>query len=321
MSCDTSAGLMIFYYIKIARNIIFIVAPIIFLILGTIDFLGIVSASSEKDMSKFLDTLKKRGLILMAIMLLPAFVSLAMSFTTDTTNTSCMEKATKANIDRLIKEEDEARKKREEEEKQSLIDKIKKMNEEAEKKAEEEKKNNGGGSGSGASASGKIVSMKVNDLDCPVYYGQSVLSTLRVDSGVSSELHGILSSVCYSAYDLGLPGVLTAGAYTNKPGYHGRGIAIDLFNTWSFKKNGKTYSPYSGQGTSTWNKYKKFICEVCNGKEDCYYNLNYQIYIKYFRPKGWCWGGSWNTNYFDPMHFEKTDGGCSTTRKLQITCN
>lgn len=33
---------------------------------------------------------------------------------------------------------------------------------------------------------------------------------------------------------------------------------------------------------------------------------------------GWCWGGNWGPDYFDSMHFEKTDGGCSTTRKLHV---
>ena len=324
MSCDTSGGLLIFYYIKVARNIIFIIAPIILLVLGTIDFLKIVTSSSEKDMGNFINTFKKRILICIVILLLPVFVSLVMSFTTDSSNINCMEKATKENIEALEKKEKAEKQRKMEEEKKKQEEKTKKMNEEekkkaeeAKKKAEEEKKNNSGRSNVNVS----LTAVDVTSIGCPVYYGGAQLSSLTFNSSVASEIRGILTGVCgYVNSTSFLYKIDTAGAYVNKNGYHGRGLAIDLYNTWTYTRNGVTYTPYSGQGTSTWNNYQKFICNVCGGQENCTYNITYQIYMRYFRSKGWCWGGSWVPGYFDPMHFEKTDGGCGSVPVGRIHC-
>ena len=105
--------------------------------------------------------------------------------------------------------------------------------------------------------------------------------------------------------------------------YHTQGFAIDLFNQWSFTKDGKTYNPYNSQGEDMWNRYSKFICEVCNGIEDCKYNINYQIYKNYFKANNWCWGGFWNPSNFDPMHFEVAgvNGQCASSTNRKITCN
>ena len=178
---------------------------------------------------------------------------------------------------------------------------------------------------SGTVTTTNIVAIDVTDLAVPLYYSDhvTVFKTLSVNSAIQNEIHNILNNV--SKYvkqnqDM-IPRFETAGAYVNKSGYHGRGLAIDLFNNWSIVYNGKTYYPYANYGPSSWTNYNNFICEVCNGKENCKYNINYIIYEKYFKGNGWCWGGNWGTSYHDPMHFELTDGGsCSTNNRPQISC-
>lgn len=104
MSCNTSAGLLIFYYIKIGMNIIFIVTPIILLIMSTIDLFGAV-VGDNKSLGKAWSNIVKRMIIAVVILILPALISMVLSVTTINSNEACLNKATKANIERLEKEE------------------------------------------------------------------------------------------------------------------------------------------------------------------------------------------------------------------------
>ena len=118
----------------------------------------------------------------------------------------------------------------------------------------------------------------------------------------------------------------TAGAYVNRENtgydYHAVGLAVDLNNEWSYTKDGVTYKPYATMGYWAWHNYNKFVCNVCDGREDCKYNVNYIIYKRYFEGNGWCWGGNWGVEHFDPMHYEiRKDNKCVIGRKQKISCD
>lgn len=65
-----------------AAHIIMIAAPILLLILGSIDFLKAVTANDEKAMKKATDTFIKRLLICVVILILPLLINMIISFTT-----------------------------------------------------------------------------------------------------------------------------------------------------------------------------------------------------------------------------------------------
>ena len=73
-----------------AAHIILILAPIILLIMGTIDFLGAVTAGDEKSMHKATSTFIKRLIICIIIMVLPMIINMIISFTTFRNLTSCI---------------------------------------------------------------------------------------------------------------------------------------------------------------------------------------------------------------------------------------
>lgn len=172
---------------------------------------------------------------------------------------------------------------------------------------------------------GKIASVAPSDIGCTVLYKINegiYIEKFKFDSGIMNNFKDVMTQVCrYASTNKYIGTLQSGGSYVNKGGCHGQGKAIDLNNQWSITVNGKKYTPYSSNGYSTWNKYKTFICEVCNGREDCEQNINYQIYYKYFKPAGWCWGGNWTEQYFDPMHFEYTGDACGVTNSRRITCN
>lgn len=175
----------------------------------------------------------------------------------------------------------------------------------------------------------QYVSINMTDLAVPLYYSDhtTILSSLKFNVNVESQIKGIMKNV--SSYVKSNPKLIprfeTAGSTVrqNNPtqnDYHSQGYAIDLFNQWSYTNGATTYYPYRGQGTNTWGEYTKFICDVCNGQENCDKNINYIIFEKYFKDNGWCWGGNWGPSYFDPMHFELRKGGCSVANKQTISC-
>lgn len=73
-----------------AAHIILILAPILLLVMGTIDFLGAVTAGDEKSMNKAVNTFLKRLLICVIIMVLPMIINMIISFTTFKNLTSCL---------------------------------------------------------------------------------------------------------------------------------------------------------------------------------------------------------------------------------------
>lgn len=172
--------------------------------------------------------------------------------------------------------------------------------------------------------SGKMTGTKktivfADFITCTVYYKDNeIKKSDRIDSGLYDDLVAAYKELCrYSQKNSSFyPRIQTAGAYSSKGGAHTEGRAVDLNNLWSYTVNGTTYKPYSGQGANTFNKYTKFICEVCNGKEDCKYNVNYQLYKNVLQKRGWCWGGNWGSSIFDPMHFEyPVNGKCGYVTK------
>jgi len=165
----------------------------------------------------------------------------------------------------------------------------------------------------------------ISGLSCTVYAGYYVSTVIPVNVEVADQIYSILKGICgYVNSSSYLDKLQHAGAYVDREiqswDYHSKGKAIDINNLWTYTYNGTTYMPYSGQGTNEWYNYKKFICDVCNGKEDCKQNVNYHIFVNYFKPQGWCWGGDWNIEYFDPMHYELRDEGCAVAPKKQIIC-
>jgi len=175
----------------------------------------------------------------------------------------------------------------------------------------------------------KTSSVNLTDLGCGVTsragsgnYRQSI----TVHQKISDNLHGILTNVCkYINKSFWISELQTAGAYVGGQNtgndYHAIGLAIDLNNEWSYTFNGKKYRPYPSQGKWTWHVYNEFVCEVCGGKEDCEYNVNYIIYKRYFEGNGWCWGGNWGLEHFDPMHYEiRPNNKCAIGRKQKISC-
>ena len=121
MNCNTPGMLSLFYYIKIAMNIIFIAAPILLIVLGTIDFLSATTASDEKKMRKAIDTFIKRLVICVVILILPLLINIVMSVVNVKSYKECFANATKVNIEKLDKEF-QAKKKLEEEELRKKIE-------------------------------------------------------------------------------------------------------------------------------------------------------------------------------------------------------
>jgi len=186
-------------------------------------------------------------------------------------------------------------------------------------------------------AGNKVINSKFTSIDvksdkigCPVTFNNSPLSSLYVNTIISDQLIDILKQICtyikgnsyINPKEIGTAGVYNGGSNVTYP--HHYGLGIDLSSIWQYTYKGKTYTPYSGQGSSTAKAYKNFICDVCNGKEDCPQNINYQIYVRFFKQKGWCWGGNWSESSFDPMHYEVKkpwSSTCSTSRKMVIDCS
>ena len=73
-----------------AAHIIMIAAPIILIVLGSIDFLKAVTAGDEKDMKKAINNFIKRLIICIVILILPILVNMVISFTTFKDLHSCL---------------------------------------------------------------------------------------------------------------------------------------------------------------------------------------------------------------------------------------
>lgn len=147
ISCDTSGTLTLFYYIKIAANLIFIAAPIILVIMSTIDLFGAVTGSYNKsnDLSKAWSKIIKRVIVCIVILILPILINFVMSMVEVGSYQKCFTSATKETIAKLEAEEEAKRK---------LEEERKKREEEAKRQQQISSSIPSGGSGSVANALG-----------------------------------------------------------------------------------------------------------------------------------------------------------------------
>ncbi len=331
--CDSSSVVMILYYVKIVITLITLVTPIILIVSCMISAVRGVTSGDLKNISSWIPKMIAAAIIFF----IPTLVFTVIDMVSSSSdikycynNASLQRAASLKETEKARKEAELAKWKQEME---------KKRQEEAEKAAQLKQKERdrikklkeqvagyetGWEANSNRTTTTKVAKVNLTDIGCSVTYAGTPLKHLYFNVSVADEIHGLFKNVCSSFIannkKITKSRIETAGAYVNKAGYHGRGLAVDLYNNWKYKENGKTYRPYAGQGADTFTRYQTFICEVCNGKEDCDKNINYQLYYNYFKNIGWCWGGNWSVGYFDPMHFEKSDGGCSTTKSSRISC-
>ena len=345
--CDSASVVKIIYYVKVFVTIITIAVPIILILSCMISAVKAVISGESDMVSKTLSSWIKKSVAALLIFMIPTIVfTIIDAVDGDANIKGCYESSTLNRVDTLegteksSKEAQIAKWKQEQEAKKKLEDEKKRQMKEQKQKEKQKKKStkNGGAPSTNNSydyststeangnktPAGKTVSIDVTNLGCPVTYDGMIKRTLVVHEAVANEVRNVLSKWCTGFVNqnqsLTNGRIETAGAYVNKAGYHGRGLAIDLYNNWKYTENGKTYTPYAGQGPDTFSRYNTFICEVCNGREDCNKNINYQLYYGYFKSINWCWGGNWTSTYFDPMHYEKTDGGCSVASGSRIKC-
>ena len=329
--CDSSAILHVIYYVKIALDVIGICAPILLILSLSLELLSAVKSQVNDALANVKKKCVPMFVSAIVIFLIPGLVRIVVRVSSDDFEfVACINKANKETISQLKAEEDAEKKLQEEEKRKKWEEKLQEQKELEEASKDDISSNTGSDSSNyvngGNVTSANITAIDVTDLGCPLYYSDHVIlfKQISVNDQVADQMHSILTNVCtYTNRTPWMKNLETAGAYVNKPGYHGRGLAIDLNNAWEYHANGKTYMPYAlygGTNKSAWPKYQQFICEVCNGKEDCKYNINYQIYERYFKNNGWCWGGNWNPDYFDPMHFELSDSGCAPTNNSRINC-
>ncbi len=324
--CNSSTIVQIIYIVKIIVNIITIIVPIMLLLSCMITAVKeMIDANNTPG--NILKTISIRAVAAILIFYIPNLVFIVVNIVGSNEEVkTCYQKASMSEVKRLRQEEEALEKLA-----QDKWNEAKRKQEEARKKLEEEKKyqqtqdqiDTSNQVSGNATQSYNIVSVNTTDLGCTVYYSDhaTIFKSLRFNASVANQVHNILTNVCsYSNRTPWITQLETAGAYVNKGGKHGEGVAIDLFNRWSYNNGSKSYGPYGSQGYSTWNNYTKFICEVCGGKEDCQYNINYQIYKRYFMGNGWCWGGLWTPDVFDPMHFEVSGHQCGLPDSGRIKC-
>ena len=73
-----------------AVRLIMIAAPILLIVLGTVDIMGVVTSGDEKGMQKAWSNLVKRFAICVVILLLPLLVNFIIGWTTFKNLTACL---------------------------------------------------------------------------------------------------------------------------------------------------------------------------------------------------------------------------------------
>lgn len=341
--CENSNSLSVIYLAKTVFELITsIIVPILLIIMIAIDFVKIVFSGKDENIKKVTKSTVTKVIAGCAVYFIPTIMGLFFELMDMSANTllTCYENANAdyitvkraeeeaarvIELQEIADEQQAAKDEREALEKARETARIENAKD-AEEKAKEAQAVIGeadtSNQVSGNISTGSIAYINTSDLAVPLYYSdhKSILTKLGFNSSLSTQAHNILYNIStyVKANSSIIPRFETAGAYVSKAGYHGKGLAIDLFNNWSLTYNGKTYYPYASQGN--WSAYNTFICEVCSGSENCKYNITYIIYEKYFKGNGWCWGGNWGKSYFDPMHYEYTGSACSTSNKASISC-
>ncbi|MEG1288279.1 MAG: M15 family metallopeptidase, partial [Bacilli bacterium] len=312
------------------------IIPLIIIILGIVDLVKAVLASKDDGLTSAFKSLIMRLILGFSIFFIPTIISMAFSLVKDSAtfinaSDACQVCLLRPTSDECVTYKTNAATEREERNK-ILRTPVPNDYSESEEIAES---NNNSGSGNNNSNTisgnyGAVVSVKLNDLSCDVTYDGQALKSLQMNENIKNSLSKGLESTCkflsnnksiYNSSNVVTAGTYNPGATIKYPHFYAMGI--DLFNSWSITYNGKKYTPYANYGPSSWTTYNNFICEVCNGKEECDKNLNYQLYKNIFKDLGYCWGGNWGTKYHDPMHFELSkyaDGSCSTKNKPSISC-
>ena len=355
--CNSSSVVNIIYIVKVVLTVITVAVPIVLILSCLISVVRLI-LSKDLNFGSMFRSWSIKIIAALLVFFIPNFVfSIGRVITGSNEVKSCYQSASLSRVNSLKaseKAQAEAKVKAWQQEQEKLRkeaeEKKKKEEEEKEKKRQEELKKIlgklGGSNGSSANEGpdayntgydkngNAVYSVNLKAIDTTKYavpvssgiHGELIRKNLRFNAEIASEADILLSKVAVFVKNSPYVDYLqTAGAYVGKAGYHGKGLAIDIFNRYQYKytnSNGKTvtFTPYGKQGTSEWNnRYKKFICTVCNGNEACPENINYHIYYDIFKPAKWCWGGNWRISYFDPMHFERTNGGCSTAPKNRIT--
>lgn len=73
-----------------AAKIIMIAGPIILIVMGAVDILGVVTSGDEKGMSKCWSNLVKRFIICVVLLILPLLVNFIIGWTTFKNFTACL---------------------------------------------------------------------------------------------------------------------------------------------------------------------------------------------------------------------------------------
>jgi hypothetical protein len=104
--CNDSGALQVVYLVKTAINIISLAAPIILIIMASIDILKIVTSSMDKTGS-IIKKIVTRLLAALLIFFVPTLVNMAMSLLGEGNiqSSNCWKNATVANIDKLKAQE------------------------------------------------------------------------------------------------------------------------------------------------------------------------------------------------------------------------
>lgn len=315
--CNNSGVLGAIYVLKLIMLGISYLAPVILIVILMIHLTKAIIGDTEKKIDY--KTIVNKITIAIAIFVFPTMISLILSLVGGSLEyQNCLEMATLDNVKMYQSIEAQERANRQ-------GSGITTPNGETPGVSEPDTPTNPGSVDVGTNEYGNVSSMSLSGVSCKVYYGETVLPSMMANTKIHSQMTQILNNICsYISRTSYVNRLETAGMYN--PGGthqypHAYGLGIDLFNNWKYTENGTTYAPYQGQGTNTWVSYNKFICEVCDGKENCSQNINYHIYNNYFKPAGYCWGGNWGKGSFDPMHYELSkDGSCSTSNKSQISC-
>jgi hypothetical protein len=71
-------------------HIIMIAAPILLIIMSAVDIFGVVSSSDEKNMQKCWQTMFKRFIICIIILILPLLINMVIGWTTLNDLTACL---------------------------------------------------------------------------------------------------------------------------------------------------------------------------------------------------------------------------------------